>query len=124
MGGTKTPAPSAYGTLGVPSADNLPGNRESAASWTDSKGNLWLFGGDGDDSSGKLGYLNDLWEFNPSTDKWVWMGGKNTFDRGFFSSGVSGTLRAPAAGKYATRAHGSGQLDRLKWEPMAVWGQQ
>jgi N-acetylneuraminic acid mutarotase len=97
MSGTKTPQPSVYGTLGVPSADNLPGNRQSAVSWTDSKGNLWLFGGNGEDSSGKIGYLNDLWTFNPSTDKWVWMGGKSTFDKGFFSSGVSGTLRTPAA---------------------------
>ena len=38
----------------------------AAVSWTDSSGNLWLFGGDGYDADGGAGYLNDLWEFNPS----------------------------------------------------------
>jgi hypothetical protein len=36
-----------WGTLGVPAAANNPGSRISALSWTDSKGNLWLFGGGG-----------------------------------------------------------------------------
>ena len=32
-------------------------------SWTDGSGNLWLFGGEGYDSSGHDGWLNDLWVF-------------------------------------------------------------
>jgi hypothetical protein len=36
-----------YGTLGVASASNVPSAREEALSWTDSSGNLWLFGGKG-----------------------------------------------------------------------------
>ncbi len=35
------------GTIGVASATNLPGARYSGASWIDSAGNLWLFGGVG-----------------------------------------------------------------------------
>ena len=34
-----------YGTKGTPAAANVPGARESAASWIDASGNLWLFGG-------------------------------------------------------------------------------
>ena len=34
-----------YGTKGVPDAANVPGAREESISWTDSHGNLWLFGG-------------------------------------------------------------------------------
>jgi hypothetical protein len=34
-------------------------------SWVDAAGNLWFFGGDGYDSTGAQGYLNDLWEFEP-----------------------------------------------------------
>ena len=39
-------------------------------------GNLWLFGGLGHQSWGYLNNpLSDLWEFNPSTSLWTWMGG-------------------------------------------------
>ncbi len=34
-----------YGTLGTPASGNVPGARYSSATWTDSSGNLWLFGG-------------------------------------------------------------------------------
>ena len=37
------------------------------STWIDSSGNLWLFGGYGYDSTGQLGYLNDLWQYDPST---------------------------------------------------------
>jgi len=51
-----------YGTPGVSSGTDWPGARGSAVSWTDSKGTLWLFGGDGIG-----GYRNDLWKFEPNT---------------------------------------------------------
>ena len=54
-----------YGTLGVASASNVPGGREGSASWIDSSGNLWLFGGSGIDSTGTEGFLNDLWRYQP-----------------------------------------------------------
>ena len=38
--------------------------RESAVTWTDASGNLWLFGGEGYDSTGKEGILNDLWKYS------------------------------------------------------------
>jgi N-acetylneuraminic acid mutarotase len=54
-----------YGTLGTPASGNVPGGRVGAATWVDNSGNLWLFGGFGDDSTGKSGDLNDLWEYQP-----------------------------------------------------------
>ena len=36
-----------FGTLGVASASDVPGGRQAANSWSDSSGNLWLFGGIG-----------------------------------------------------------------------------
>jgi len=33
---------------------------------TDRSGNLWLFGGDGFDSTSKVGQLNDLWMYDIS----------------------------------------------------------
>ncbi len=67
-----------YGSFGNAASTNVPSGRSQAVSWIDASGDLWLFGGKGYDSTGTLGYLNDLWEFNPSTREWAWMGGSNT----------------------------------------------
>jgi N-acetylneuraminic acid mutarotase len=87
-----------YGTLGVPAAGNIPGGRAVASSWTDMSGNLWLFGGGGFDANGHNGFLNDLWEFNPSTNEWTWMGGSSTLGTGDGRPGLYGALRVPAVG--------------------------
>ena len=83
-----------YGTQGVASANNVPGARETAVSWTDTSGNLWLFGGEGLDSSGNEGSLSDLWEFKPTAGTWEWVRGSNITA----SSGVYGTQGVPAPG--------------------------
>jgi N-acetylneuraminic acid mutarotase len=83
-----------YGTLGVASTSNVPGARTGAGSWTDSAGNLWLFGGEGYDSAGTDGFLNDLWKFNPTAGTWTWISGSNLHD----GAGVYGTLGMAAAG--------------------------
>ncbi len=93
-----------YGTLGMPAAKNVPGGRESLVSWTDSNGNFWLFGGDGIDSTGYWGNLNDVWEFNPSTSLWTWMGGNKIGD-GF--PGVYGTMGVPSATNVPGQRDGS-----------------
>ena len=98
-------APGVYGTLGTPAASNIPGARDSAATWTDSSGNFWLFGGGGADANGNLGALNDLWEFQPSTLEWTWIGGSSTVPASCAGSttiacgqpGVYGTLGSAAA---------------------------
>jgi N-acetylneuraminic acid mutarotase len=56
-----------YGTVGTGSPADVAGARNAMSSWTDSSGNLWLFGGFGYDSAGNLNYLNDLWQYDPST---------------------------------------------------------
>jgi N-acetylneuraminic acid mutarotase len=86
-----------YGTLGVPSADNLPGARAEALSWIDLSGNFWLFGGYGYAGTG-AGVLNDLWKYSPSTQEWTWMGGSNTAT----NSGLGGI-----AGVYGTKGQAS-----------------
>ncbi|NVM52731.1 MAG: hypothetical protein HWN66_03425 [Candidatus Helarchaeota archaeon] len=53
-----------YGQQGVPAATNVPGARAYSVSWTDTAGNLWLFGGDGYDNA-SVGLLNDLWKYSP-----------------------------------------------------------
>jgi N-acetylneuraminic acid mutarotase len=90
--------PSVYGTIGVPSTSNVPGGRSQSVSWTDSNGNMWLFGGLGC-SGGSEGFLNELWEFSPQANTWTWVSGSNTapitLDGG--QPGVYGTLGTPSA---------------------------
>lgn len=85
--------PGVYGTLGTPAAGNIPGGRADPVSWIDSSGHLWLFGGNGWDANSNEGLLNDLWEFNPATNEWTWIGGSSTVGQ----PGVYGTLGTPAA---------------------------
>jgi N-acetylneuraminic acid mutarotase len=87
-----------YGTLGTPATTNVPPGRAGAVSWIDASGNLWLFGGEGYDSVGAYGNLNDLWEFNPSAGTWTWINGSNTVGPNGGQSGVYGTMGTPAAG--------------------------
>jgi N-acetylneuraminic acid mutarotase len=82
-----------YGTQGAASASNLPGARYDSISWTDSAGNLWLFGGYGYDSAGALGALSDLWRYSPNTGLWTWVSGGSADN----AAGVYGTLGTPAA---------------------------
>ncbi|MDD3266490.1 MAG: Ig-like domain-containing protein [Burkholderiales bacterium] len=76
-----------YGTKGTPNIANIPGGRRGAQSWVDSSGNLWIFGGYGYGVSGGMGYLNDLWKYNPSTNQWTWVSGGNIVN----NLGVYGT---------------------------------
>jgi len=94
-GSSTVPGPSLgqtgdYGTLGTAAPGNVPSGREIGAEWTDKAGNFWLFGGWGSEFNGKGDFLNDLWEFNPATDEWTWMGGSPTI-AGYGSYGTLGT---------------------------------
>ncbi len=82
-----------YGTKGVAADGNRPGARHYAVSWTDSVGNLWLFGGHGYGAGTSFGVLNDLWKFIPGTNQWVWVGGSDTAD----AVGVYGTKGTAAS---------------------------
>ena len=75
-------APS-YGTLGVSSPLNHPGNRAyGIICWTDANNTLWLFGGWNSSDN------NDLWKYDIATNEWTWMNG----DPFTGSPGVYGTL--------------------------------
>jgi N-acetylneuraminic acid mutarotase len=105
-GGSAIDQPGVYGTLETPAVGIMPGGRHGALSWTDARGNFWLFAGEGIDAKGQSGILNDLWEFNPTTGLWAWMGGSSTAGSCFTGdggcargqSGVYGASGAPGAG--------------------------
>ena len=109
---TCTTIPGEYGSQGTPAPSNIPGARDLASSWTDSSGHLWLFGGDGYDSKGIYSELNDLWEFDLSTNEWTWMGGSSagpgTWGGGV--SGIYGALGIAAAGNVP-----GGRSNAMRW---------
>jgi len=77
--------PGTYGTMGVPSPVNNPSSREeTAASWVESNGDLWFFGG----WSAGMGSVNDLWRYTIATNEWTWMRGSGIISQ----PGVYGTL--------------------------------
>jgi hypothetical protein len=74
-----------YGTKYQFAATNTPGARESAVSWIDQKGKLWLYGGEGYGELGNEVYLSDLWAFDPSQGthgEWAWMSGPSRISYG------------------------------------------
>lgn len=74
--------------------DSVPGARQGSISWIDTSGNMWLFGGKGVDSTNSEGVLNDLWKYNPLTNKWTWISGSDTVGR----SGIYGDKGTPSTG--------------------------
>lgn len=65
MGGSRTGNTTGlYGTLGTPSANNLPGARSYGQAWVDASHNLWLFGGTGNalTTTSYQSWLTDVWE--------------------------------------------------------------
>ena len=67
-----------YGTPGVASGTNAPGGRQEAVGWADAAGNLWLFGGEGEDGNNPPtanGILDDLWVYNITAKQWTFVMG-------------------------------------------------
>jgi N-acetylneuraminic acid mutarotase len=102
-----------YGTQGVAAAGNIPGGRQQAVTWTDSSGNLWLFGGTGLDANGAAGPLNDLWKYSPTSGMWTWVSGsnkKNAFGV-YGTRGLAAPGNVPGARQFSTSwADSSGSL--------------
>jgi hypothetical protein len=94
MKGSNTPSVvGVYGTMGVETATNVPGGRRSSVSWTDTNGDMWIFGGYGTISTQTLGLANDLWKYTVSTGNWTWMRGSNAPG----SFGWYGSMGQPAS---------------------------
>ena len=105
MGGSSiTGQPGVYGTQGSAAAGNIPGSREQAYAWTDSSGNFWLYGGNGYDSTGTYGFLNDLWEYSTTTGQWTWVSGSNLVNQ----PATYGTQGTGAAGNTPGARNGGG----------------
>jgi hypothetical protein len=71
-----------YGVKGISDPSNNPGPRYSFTKWKDVTGRFWIMGG-----TTAFGSLNDLWNYNPSTNEWTWMNGSSApFDSGQYQN--------------------------------------
>lgn len=86
-GDSSANAKSRYGVQSVPDVNNNPGIRKyHMASWKDSNGDLWIFGGYGNNA------YNTLFRYDLNDNTWTWMGG----DTVVAALGVYGTLGVPS----------------------------
>jgi hypothetical protein len=74
-------------------------NVRGSVGWTDSSGNLWLFGGWDYGSTNTFVILNDFWRFDLTSKGWTWMGGSRTVPSASDTCqpGVCGTLGVASA---------------------------
>lgn len=86
---------------GTPSASATPGARSDMLSWTDSKGNLWLYGGESNSIApqGQINFWADLWMFSPSSGQWTWVGGSSTPNQSvnYGQMGVAAASNSPGS---------------------------
>jgi hypothetical protein len=93
-------SPGHQGLIHVADLLNNPAARSNAESWADSLGNLWLFGGEENYTSGEgVDHFNDLWRYSVDSSIWTWMGGSDfTNSVGFYGdSGVASATSMPGA---------------------------
>jgi len=89
-----------YGQKGVASPGNVPGARFLAASWSGADGNLWIFGGIGRDAGDFLETeLNDLWKYDPASDRWTWVSGSSYGGQpgSYGTKGVAASTNVPGS---------------------------
>jgi hypothetical protein len=81
---------------------HAPSNRHGSHCSVDSKGNVWIFGGEGLASNGVGGYvkgkLSDLWKFDISIKQFAWFAGPLALNGSAITSGASATPSATASG--------------------------
>ncbi len=119
-----------YGTQGTSAPTNMPGGRQEAAGWADASGNLWLFGGEGEDATGTAnGILNDLWVYNIAANQWTWVAGSNaanqtgTYPTQRVTGPVSTTTAAGTCGMAAGDATQScATISETSAYPGSRWG--
>ena len=86
--------------LAPPDPTNMPGSRWGAVGWSDASGNLWLFGGWGYNALAinGTGFMNDTWEYQRSSQQWVWWKGSSGVNQnGNYLWHISQTDNVPGA---------------------------
>lgn len=99
-GDSITESKAIYGTKNVSSASANPGGRYLSTSWKDRNGMIWVYGGYGFDEN-NLGFLNDLWKYDPAANTWTWVSGDNITDQpGLYGSQGTAAITNKPGGRY------------------------
>lgn len=99
-----------FGTRGEPHPKNNPPAMVNSASFSDSDGNFWLFGGGVSIGSG-YDLVNTLWKYNVESNVWTWVSGSNengTPAGSYHSKGQFNSLNIVSG-----RVGSSGWVDKL-----------
>ena len=98
-----------YGTAGVFSASNMPGAHCCGSNAKDASGRLWVMGGGGITATVNVGgKMSDLWQYDPNTNQWAFMGGYQVNDQ----NGIYGTINVQnALNKPGGRSVGASWMD-------------
>ena len=83
-----------YGTQGTAAASNVPGARQAAIPGSTPPATCGCSAATATTPPAVVGYLNDLWQYSPSSGEWTW---------------VSGGSADNASGVYGTAGHRRGQ---------------
>jgi hypothetical protein len=97
-GSSDSGADGVYGRKGLAGPAGGPGARYGAASWADSRGKLWLFGGE----RGNIDF-SDLWQYDPATQYWTWVSGSSSHNQ----AGIYGTKGIPDPANSPGARHGA-----------------
>lgn len=97
-GDSTTGSTGSFGTMGIPSPNNMPMSTYESCFWTDKDNNFWLFGGI------NFGLeTNSLWKYDIITNQWTWMKGQTSSGSGtavFGTKGVPSPLNYPESGEF------------------------
>jgi N-acetylneuraminic acid mutarotase len=98
-----------FGAIDEYNTTNHSGGRSASIQWMDSDGIVWIFGGQGIDKFGiSVGYLNDLWSYDPNSNQWAWHSGSDFAGStgSYNETGLSSVDYVPGA-----RWHSTGWVD-------------
>ncbi|MCC2625428.1 MAG: xynA1 3 [Burkholderiales bacterium] len=95
------------GYVSTDPANSGPGARSQAVTWVDQDGNLWLFGGYMyiKNTTGRNLMYNDLWKYNPATNRWAFVKGTIDF-QGIVQTQQSGVYNSVGIGNDKTTPGG------------------
>jgi N-acetylneuraminic acid mutarotase len=68
-----------YGNINESNVNYHPGARSASNGWI-ANDSIFIFGGEGYDKNGELGFLGDLWLYDIGDNTWTWLAGADTIN--------------------------------------------
>lgn len=115
-----------YGIQGVATMSNQPPCLSwGTKSWTDLNGNLWMFGGEDNNSTTSHQGFSDLWKYDIPSNMWTWIKGPGIPDQpGIYGTkGIPNIANNPACSAESAMSwtSNSGDLYQLEETSNVLW---